>query len=59
LANGIGPRMKRFSGRRVQVVWDDCPATVVQEGPQQSEIKFDDGRVRFIINEHLVEEKKE
>jgi hypothetical protein len=50
--------MKRFSGRRVQVVWDDCPATVVQEGPQQSEIKFDDGRVRYIINEQMKDIKE-
>ncbi len=40
---------------RVTLTWDkEVAGTVVRAGEQVSEVKFDDGRVRFIPNEQLL-----
>lgn len=47
-------RLKPPGPMPVKVKWDpDVPATIIRHGDEVSEVKFSDGRIRFIPNDQL------
>src|SRR4051812_25559032 len=53
-AKGDTTSVPRMSTGRVKVTWDpNAHVTLITKGEQVSEVKFDDGRRRFIPNTHL------
>ncbi len=44
-------------GQTVKVSWIDKPGKLIRKGEETSEIKFPDGKTRYIPNEQLKEYK--